>query len=124
MRDTAIRVYALAATAVLLAMAVLALRVAAPPYKRIQRDRVAEQIIQAQQELATLREDFDHTKLSLDYSRAEQAVADAREELDRSSGEVESLLEELDLLEHLETFLVTQQVDLLPEAEAEAAHEA
>lgn len=124
MRDTAIRVYALAATAVLLAMAVLALRVAAPPYKRIQRDRVAEQIIQAQQELATLREDFDHTKLSLDYSRAEQAVADAREELDRSSGEVESLLEELDLLEHRRTFLVTQQVDLLPEAEAEAAHEA
>ncbi len=122
MRDTSVRLYALAATAVLLATTVLALRVAAPPWKRIQRDRVAEQVTLAQQAVDAEREAFARTERSLDHTRAEQALERAREELQQSHGEIDDLQARLEALEQQRAELLAGLADLPGAADADAAH--
>jgi hypothetical protein len=124
MSDTAARIFGLAATAVLLAVAVLALRVAAPPWKRIQRDRVHEQIALAEDAARGEREAFERTSGTLAYVRAEEAATDAQSALELAAAEIESLQLELDLNSEFLAQLMDAAARRPDPDQAEAAHEA
>ncbi len=122
MRSLSTRLFAMAATAVLLATAMLALRVLDPPWKGIQRERIDEQITLARRSVEAQQEAFERSRVSLDHVRAEETAATARADL--PSAELDSLEIELTLLdERRADLLVLLEEDADPAA-AEAAHEA
>lgn len=124
MRNLSTRLFAMAATAVLLATSVLALRVLDPPWKGIQRERIGEQITLAQQEVDAQREAFEGSKTSLAHVRAEGAAQAARAELATRAVELDSLELELTLLQGRRADLLLRLAEGADPAAAEAAHEA